>query len=350
MIKKIITVITIALAAPILSACGGSFDLEDRALATAIAIDYTADEGYNIILSLPSLDKEEALNRTTKTETAPTLREAISKIDSKSSKRIYFGHTKAVILGVNLLRDKTALTELTDYLADNVQIDKNLLIVGAYNIEEIMNADPKEDKLTGFYISSFYESGKEQKTFVSKETLLTLLKERSQDTAAAIPLLTSVNDEPTFTGVAVLKGGSLQGILEGDAAYGFMWLTDKDFNGTLTNTSPAVSTEIIEKETTYTFYEDGGVLKLTANINVQSNMWNFTDDEIKSKASEYLSVFKDKIKAQSQAALTALEKMNCDPLSLSSLLKEENPDLYEKYQGSYPAEINVNVNLSLNFV
>ncbi|MCD8239501.1 MAG: Ger(x)C family spore germination C-terminal domain-containing protein [Clostridiales bacterium] len=350
MLKKINLIITAFVLGLLLSACSGSYDLEDRAFATAIAADWSADEGYQIIVSLPSLDKDEALTRTTRSAQAPALKEAMAKIDRNMTKRIYYGHTKAVILGADLLRSRSAMTELADYLADNVQIDKNLIITGAYNIEEIMSLEPEEDKLTGFYISSFYDSGNEQKTFVNKETLLDLLKDRSEGVSAAVPLLSAVDDEPTFTGIAVLKNGSLCGILEQDAAYGFMWLTDKSFNGTLTSQAPAVSTEIMEKETSYAFYEEEGELCAGAVIDVQGNMWNFTDDEIKSKASEYLSVFKNKIADQAQAALAELSKMDCDPLNLSDLLKENNPELYEKYKGAVPSNVNISVNLSLNFV
>ncbi|MCC8097594.1 MAG: hypothetical protein LIO44_03355 [Eubacterium sp.] len=351
--KKIAYVSILALfvfAAFCLSGCYDNFDIEDRSLCTAMAVDYAEDEGYTVIISVPVLEDEEEIGRSLKEETAETLAEAIELIDGRSTKQLYFGHMQAVITGMGLLRSEKALKELTDYLSDNVQIDKNILLVGAYEIREIMNAEPKEDKLTGFFISGYYDSGKNEKTFVNKETLLAFLKDNSEDKTAVIPVLSIENDEPAFSSAAVLKNNTLAAILNRSEAGGFMWLTGKGSNGILTCDSPAISADIIEREADYSFYEEDGVLKLDIAINAVGNMWNYTDDEIKANGSEYLEAFKEEIYSQAEAALLTLEKTDCDALSLNSLLKKENKELYKKYGGAAEAQIKVSVNLSLNFV
>ncbi|MCD7777125.1 MAG: hypothetical protein LUH47_01285 [Clostridiales bacterium] len=343
-------IIVSVFAAFLLSGCYDNFDLEDRSLCTAMAVDYAEDEGYTVIISVPVLEDEEEIGRSLKEETAGTLAEAIELIDGKQTKQLYFGHMQTVITGMGLLRSEKALKELTAYLSDNVQIDKNILLVGAYEIREIMNSEPKEDKLTGFFISGYYDSRKNEKTFVNKETLLAYLKDNSEDKTAVIPVLSIENDEPAFSSAAVLKNNSLAAILNRREAQGFMWLTGKGSNGTLICDNPAITADIIERETDCSFYEEDGVLKLDITINAVGNMWNYTDDEIAANGSEYLEAFKKEIYSQTEAALLSLEKTDCDALSLNSLLKQENKELYKKYGSAAEAKTKVTVNLSLNFV
>lgn len=332
MIKKIFI---FALVSVLLTGCYDNFDLEDRDICTAVAIDYSDEEGYTIMLSVPALEKEDELKREIKTQTGKTLKETAELIDQKSSKGIYYGHTQAVILGMGLLRNERAIGELTEYLKDNVQIDKNILISAAYDIKEIMELDPGDDKLTGFYISGFYDNSKDERTFVNKENLLDLLKERAGNRAAAIPLVSAENESPCFNGIVVLQKNTLKGVLTENAAYGFMWITDRNFNGTVTTGEPAVSTEILEKKTSYDVSEENGARKLNITIDATGNMWNYSDDEIKSKASEYLSAFKAQIASQARMAVEELYKMDCDFLG----------------KGSFePRNVNIAVNLSLNFV
>ena len=322
-----------AVLAAVLTGCYDNFDLEERALCTAIAIDYSEDNGYSIILSVPALEKENELKRGLKTQTAPTIREAAELIDSKSSKKLYYGHTRAVILGMGLLRNEHAIEELTQYLKNNVQIDKNILLSASYDINRIMELDPGEDKLTGFYISGFYEGGKEEKTFVNKENLLSLLKERAENRPAAIPLISVSDNSPHFGGIVLLKGNTLKGVLEENEAEGFMWLCDRDYGGTLTAGTPPVSAEITEKKTSYEIIEKDGKKRLLITIDAVGNMWNYTDDEIKSKASDYLGFFRDKIYSQTRLALKKLSETDCEIFG---------PEGSES--------VDVKVNLSLNFV
>lgn len=330
MIKRLIVMLLLSV---FLTGCYDNFDLEERSICTAMSIDYSEDEGYSIILSVPALEKEGEPLRELKTGTGKTIREAAEAVDRKSSKKLYFGHTRAVILGMGLLRNGQALEELTDYLKNNVQIDKNIILSAAYDPKAVMEADPGEDRLTGFYISDFYENGKDEKTFINKENLLDLLKEKAGQTAAAIPIISEENNAPAFSGIAILSGSKLKGVLAENAAYGFMWLSDRNFCGTLTSDIPFVSAEILEKKTTYEKNKENG--SITVKIDAVGNMWNYTDDEIKSKAPEYMAAFKDKIKFQSEEALKSLCDMEA-ALPGAEDLKGEN--------------INVEVNLSLNFV
>ncbi|MCD8090290.1 MAG: hypothetical protein LUD81_06670 [Clostridiales bacterium] len=334
-----------------LTGCYDNFDLEKRSLCTAIAADYSEDEGYSVILSVPVLENDEEIGRSLKSETGTSLSEAIEKIDAKSSKQLYFGHTQTVIMGMGLLRSEKALGQLTAYLDNNVQIDKNILLVGAYDIQNIMDLEPEEDKLTGFFISGYYDSGKDEKTFVNKETLFAYLKDTTEGKTAVIPVLAEEYGEPAFTSAAILKDGSLAGILNSREAMGYMWLSDKSSGGTLTCGEPPVSAEILEREAEYNFYEENGRLKLTVTIDAVGNMWNYTDDEIKSKGAEYLSAFRQEIKAQSEAALESLKEMDCDALALNQTLKKNFKDLYSRYGDSFDlSDTEVEVNLSLNFV
>ncbi len=353
MIKKIAlyaSVCLICLSGFALTGCYDNFDLENRSLCTAIAADYSEGEGYRVILSVPVLENSDEIGRSLKTAEGATVAEAVADIDERSAKRLYFGHTQTVIIGTGLLRSEKALGELTAYLDKNVQIDKNVLLVGTYDIESIMNLEPKEDKLTGFFISGYYDSGKDEKTFVNKETLLTYLKDTTEGKTAVIPVLEEEYGEPAFTSAAVLKDGSLAGLLNRREAQGYMWLSEKSSGGTLSCSEPPISAEILEREAVYDFYEEEGTLKLKITVNATGNMWNFTDDEIKSKGAEYLSAFKQEIKAQTEEALAAVKEMDCDALSLNQRLKRDNKELYEKYGGADPSQMETEVNLSLNFV
>ncbi len=351
MFKRSLAVILILVIFASLSGCYDNYDLEERQLCTAIAIDYSDNEGYKIILSVPVSEGDNEVGRALKTHTGKTLTQVINDIDSSSSKKLYFGHTRAVVLGMGLLKSDKAIEELTDYLVQNVQIDKNILLVAAYDINSVMEKEPAEDKLTGFYISGFYESGKEDKTYVNKENLLDFLKDESDSKSAAMPIISVEGDTLVFGGIAILKGTTLGGTLTKDEAYGFMWLKDRGFGGILSSSRLPISADIVEKKTNYGFREENGKIITDVYIDVTGNIWNYTDSEINSNGSEYLSAFKDEIKMQTTKAIERLKEIDCDALQLTEELKERNRGLYTPGVTSVPYDnINVNINFSLNFV
>ncbi len=352
MLKKIvIKILFISVFCILVSGCYDNYDLEERQLCTAIAVDYSDDEGYEIILSVPVSEGDNEVGRALKTHKGKTLAQVINDIDSSSSKKLYFGHTRAVVLGMGLLKSERAIAELTDYLVQNVQIDKNILLVAAYDINNVMQAEPAEDKLTGFYISGFYESGKEEKTFVNKENLLNFLKDEADSKSAAIPIMSVEGNSPVFGGMAILKGTSLGGTLSRDEAYGFMWLKDMGFSGTLSSSRLPISADIVEKETNYGFREENGNIVTDVYIKAAGNMWNYTDNEISTNGAEYLEAFKNEIEMQTSSAIKRLKEIDCDALQLTEALKERNRSLYTRYSDliSYD-NINVNIDFSLNLV
>lgn len=333
----------------LLTACYDDTDLESRSFATAMAADYSPTDGYTLYISFPKNEKDDAPSRIIKTSSGNTLSEAVSAMDFSSSKTIYFGQTKAAIVSTDLLKSPQAFSELTSYLSHNAQIDKNIYIAASDNVKELMEAEPAEDLTTGFYIFGFYQSSKNNKTYVNKESLLTLLKDTAENSPSLIPLITIKNEQPAFNGMAVVKNNKYEGNLNEDEAYGYMWINKTAFNGTLT-VNPEIFAEVMEKTTEYEFYEENNSLKLNINITASANMWNYTTEQVSAKGADCLNLFKEKIQTQINAALNRLEQTNTLPSDITTELKSKRPELYNKYKTVNPKSISSNINFSLNFV
>lgn len=144
---------------------------------------------------------------------AYSMEDASSEATAKSSRDIYMGHTKLLILSSNLLEYKDTVKEIVDYLQRNPNINRMMDIVVSDGIaEEYIKFKPMTENSTGYYISGLMANSKRNSRIMSinLNEFLILLSENGN---VLLPRITldKGKKELILSGAAIIKNYVLNG-------------------------------------------------------------------------------------------------------------------------------------------
>jgi Ger(x)C family germination protein len=232
MLQKLARGITLLLvpilALSLLSGCWDRVEIENRAFVVAMGIDKGEGENYAITLSVPILNKEsDEKPAFIKTAEGQTICEALKKLDAKNDKSLYYGQTKLIVLGTEILQDRQLLKTAIYTLEDKLPAARRIHVLAAENPEEILEAAPPGEILPGSYIPNMYRHRDKiggTSFALDFERLSTIMA--IPESGAIIPKVEahgSENDELQLSGAAVLKNSQKTGRLSPDELRGFLW-------------------------------------------------------------------------------------------------------------------------------
>ena len=162
-----------------LTGCFDKVELEERALVLAIGIDkYTDGNDTNtektgeekrfiVSMAMPEVsegektgnanpmgngEEQNSINEAIKVAEGSSIASTIELIDTYMSKNLYYGHTKVVVLGKEILQDEILLREVIDSLERNNEISRKIIVLGTMGTaKEILQTIPKDEKMLGIY-------------------------------------------------------------------------------------------------------------------------------------------------------------------------------------------------------
>ena len=174
--------------------CWDCTEIENCLFATLLGVDYAANEGYTLALTLPMLSEDENAGADIKKAYGRSLPEALKELDTQSGKKICLGQVKVMVFGENLLNHPTAMDHAAEFLNAHPDIDRLALVLAAEDVCKILESRPPDERLPGIYIGEFFKDGKKSagQTFrLDFEQLYTVLWESGNVLLPAV----SVDDE-----------------------------------------------------------------------------------------------------------------------------------------------------------
>lgn len=144
---------------------------------------------------------------------AYSMEDAASEAMAKSSRSIYMGNTKLLILSSNLLEHKDTFKEVVDYLDRNPNINRTMqVVVSDGTAEDYIRFKPMTEKSTQYYISGLMENSKRNSRImdIDLNEVLILLSENGN---ALVPRISIDKErkELILTGAAIIKDYKLKG-------------------------------------------------------------------------------------------------------------------------------------------
>ncbi|MCL2415873.1 MAG: hypothetical protein FWD01_03570 [Defluviitaleaceae bacterium] len=288
-------------------------ELESRAFVVTIGIDAldnqeessgnneNGENRFEVYMTIPDVryiadDKEE--NVRVFSARGRTISQAVEAVDSKISNRIYFGHTKVIMLGENLLKNQNLLREALDTLERKNDINAKCIILAANQpISEILEAKPYGKSLLGMYISNFYNNSADSAFAMKKMDLETLIADLGNSGDAVIPKISLLDSgdaekeakeeekegnkgkgeeekqekkakegkeedkqeksdgrkqkELTIAGAAMIADFELAGYAEEDDLSGYLWLGNAFGNSSGNGKNAAGAIAVVEHENFY---------------------------------------------------------------------------------------------------
>lgn len=307
----------------LLTGCYDKVELEDRALVISLGIDKNA-ELFNVSMEIPTEfeNKGEDSSSRVKAINAESVNGAMKKLDAYSGQKLYYGHTKACVLGEELLKDKKLFKQALDGLERNREISRKLIIMTTpEEVNAIYNAKADNNSLTGIFINDFYKNNNKALGTTFRQDLESLIGQLLESNNAVIPVIKSNNNNLEIGQLAVIKDYSLKGYLNEEQSRGFMYLSDYFIGGEITvpfeNSNTAL--KITDKSTDLRLNKNSnGELELEFDIEIQGNI----EEYILNK-----NVFVDSEKYK------ILEK------EYAELIKEEAENTLKLLQKEYKADI-----------
>lgn len=369
MIRKIVSLILASIMPLGLVGCFDKVELEERAIVLAIGIDkYTEEEDTNIekngeekrfivSLAMPDVSEEEKEGKSEKNQSeamqdssgkskneaiklgeGASVASVIQLIDTYMSKKLYFGHTKAVVLGNEILKDEDMLKEVIDSLERNNEISRKVVILGtSKNAKDILETVPKDEKMLGIYINDFYKNGKRSSALTYNIDLEDMIQDMLAREDAVLPDIEIVDDDVRLFGTVALKQGKYAGRLDSAESRGLLWVVDKKSLGEIDAPfeDGYISTTIYKKKVKRKIEEKDGKIKVRFDINAEGNISEYSlgksivmnSDEYK-KVEEALAL---EVRKNIELAINKMKELGADLFGLKELIRREKYDLYKKY-------------------
>ena len=236
--KGILLVLLIPL---LLTGCWDLEEIENRDYVINLGIDYENDE-YSVTYGLAWSDDENHLGsvKTVKGENLPFI---LENSDISSEKSTFLGHTKTLILGENVLRDKSVLDEVIFALKNHNELSSKVLTMECEGrASDAVNAISEEKQM---YIWNFYRTNADEMGHIQRTTFENIEAQLQNSGTAIIPVIKIKNDEIIFSGSGIISEGFLQKNYDQRGSE-FIYILNGFGKGSL-------------------FEEDGYILKITGN-------------------------------------------------------------------------------------
>ncbi len=222
----------------LLAGCWDKIEIEDRLFVLSIGVDsaeaaeqQVSEDKYTLSFVSPVVDQIKEgpgpAFHTYKTVDNSIIM-SLSQLLERFSKKQFFGHTRNIFFGEDILKDEKLLKEILDGISRFHEFHNSMY---AYFVpgraEEVFKVKPMYDKLLAPYIAGIIENS----DYTSKIIKLTLsemiIMLENQEGGLVIPKLDPGKEEVKINGAGVLKNYKLIGYLGDQETSVYNWLTNK---------------------------------------------------------------------------------------------------------------------------
>ena len=266
----------------LLTGCWNRKEINDISIVTAVALDLLEDEKILLTLQVAIPSK---LGQTTGTEgggdstfmiseTGSTFSEAYRHLQSKLSRRIFFSHSRVLLIGEELA--KKGVSHVIDFYSrfHEPRMNSHIMFTKG-NAFEVISSEPTLESVSAEETRELTKLSVGLHVTINEflDMLLTEGLEPIAPQFAASPLEVQVKDKSRKTqevvGAAVFKGEKLVGWMDESEMRGILWLKNEMDTGVITVKIPKeegggnISSNIIRAETEIVPKIKDGRIKIT---------------------------------------------------------------------------------------
>jgi spore germination protein len=287
---------------------------------------------------------------------AYSMEDAASEAMAKSSRNIYIGHTKLLILSSDLLAYKDTVKEIVDYLQRNPNINRTMqVVVSDGNAEEYLKFKPETENSTQYYISGLMDNSKRNSRIlnINLNEFLILLSENGN---ALLPRIKLDRDkkELVLSGAAIIKDYELKGYFTPLELMDIQLLSGKFAMGkkVIYMEGHPVDYLIDGYERKIIVEEQGDKLSINIDINLEGQLGEYSVDKRvleKDKLKGLQSTFNNSISLECEKIMEIAKKeFEIDPFGIREHIEKSKPSLWNRIEKDWnekykSASVNVTV-------
>ncbi|MGI6586301.1 MAG: Ger(x)C family spore germination protein [Gracilibacteraceae bacterium] len=337
----------------LLAGCWDKVEIEDRLFVLAIGVDSAteaeqkiSEDRYTLSFVAPVVDQiiegEGPTFHTYKT-VENNLITSLTQLLERFSKKQFFGHTRAIFFGEDIMKSDKLLKEVLDGVSRYHELHNSMY---AYIVpgraEEVFEVKPMYDKLLAPYIAGITENS----NYTSKAMRLSLLDMtimlENQQGGLVIPKLVPGEKEVRLNGAGVLKGYKLIGYLGDKETSVYNWLMNKAKGGAISieyNNTPTVFRHFtfnrkirlakVEEGKIYLNYE----METEGSIEEYKMGWKILDNVLLEEISREVE---KRIEGESEKLIEKFQKQfKADLIGVKDYLSKYQPKLYKTIEKDY---------------
>jgi len=344
-----------------LTGCWDNININRRAFVISMGIDkFVFDEEkddpklnndlsrYRIAFSIPNLPKfvgQQGVSdepKYTRVSVGTTITNAYKSLESRINKSIYFGHTKSLLFGEELLKDKVLLKQTMDVLQRNSDFGKSIPVVAVEgSVVDALEVLPDTQPMVGIYIMELFENNKERRSFIEEKELGNLLQDFEENKTGLIPRLIVGEKDLKLEGAAIIKDYELQGWLDEKYLKGILWLLKKSYR--LEISVPYhdyyIAYDVSDSETKIEFSGDSQDLSCKISIETEGSIDEYILDEEMFQAEEIRNLEKAVEKEIEKEVLDSIEilqkKYKTDVIEIGKRLERQKPEIWKEIKDNW---------------
>lgn len=358
--KKIGIVVMLIGQTLIVSSCWDGIEINRRSIIFSIGIDKNIEKDaagtldspnrYVVSYAIPDMGKLSGIDSVAEdivsieTAQSTTFSSSIEDVQTKTQNTINFGHTKAILLGADLLKDPIMMAEVIDALERNMLFSRSTpLFAVRKTAGEAMMVKNEQHPILGLYIMN-YVNNKERAISRYKEALLgNTIRDLRENRAAVIPIVEIINNKKIeIKGGALLKDFELKAWFTPEEIRGILWAEGKVRGAKITIPvgESYLSYTVREQGSKISFFIEDSQLRCNIDITNEGEIGEYFISSSKSLMNEdYIKDIEtqvsQKIKKEITHIISQTKVYNTDIIGLRTELYRQHPQVWENLEDSW---------------
>jgi spore germination protein len=291
---------------------------------------------------------------------AYSMEDAASEAMAKSSRNIYMGHTKLLILSSDILGYKDTVKEIVDYMQRNPRINRSMqVVVSDGKAEDYIKFKPMTENSTQYYISGLMENSKRNSRIMNM-TLNEFLIHISENGNGLLPRISieKEKNELVLTGAAIIKDYELKGYFTALELLDIQLLSDKFNIGkkVIYMDGHPIDYIIEGYQRRLTVEEEGDKLAISMNIDLEGQLGGYYVGKKtleKDELQRLQNIFNKSISEECEKIMeVAKGEFEIDPFGVREHIEKFKPSLWNKIEEEWDekyknATVKINVNTAI---
>lgn len=368
--NKTIIALQLLISMIICSGCWDGIEINRRSVIFSLGIDKNMSQDnspdmdspkrYSITYAIPDMAKvsgDESISEevvTAETAESTTFLTSIEEVQTRTQDTINFGHTKAILLGADLLKDPIMMKEIIDSLERNMLFTRSTpLFAVRGRAEEVIDVDNKQYPMIGLYIMN-YVNNKERAVSRYKEALLgNTIRELRENNTAIIPIIDIIEDSKIeIQGGALLKDFQLVTWFSPEEVRGILWAEGKVKGASIPIPvgDSYLSYTVRKQDSKITFTEDGDEIYCNIDITNEGEVGEYyiNSNNSLSKGSNIKEIEKEvsgKIKSEIDHLIAQTKSYDTDIIGLETELYRQHPTWQSRAYKDIQVEVTVDTKI-----
>ncbi|WP_069650512.1 Ger(x)C family spore germination protein [Caloranaerobacter ferrireducens] len=356
---KLSKTIIVLMCVIILTGCWDKVEINDRAFISAIGVDVQREggeldknkTGYKKLIVTFVFPNVKAIRKGGGGEKPRFILSSMGQnifhvsntLTTRSNKTMFFGHTKAIIIGEKVVRDSETLKHIFDELERSHAIGRKVgVFISQGEAKKVIEIEPSLESVTGTYLAGLSKAQERSSRFTPK-TIGDILPSLHDCKCALIPRIVPANKEIKVAGAAVIRDYKLVGWLGEVENRSVMFITDEVTSEDIiiTDDNVVVSYAVTDSVAKKTGKIENGQIIINITVSMEGVLEQYKLETGKDVLDDKLlrrleGLIENKVKNEIEETLKKIQKeFKADVIGIGEYLCKFKPDIWEKVKDDW---------------